>query len=352
MRQPSSLQQPALNPEPRPIRRAPREGSQRVRLAVQLVFLALCGWIGVEFLLFMRWGTSGGQAAYAPHPPGAEGFLPIGSLLALKYWAVTGRIHGFHPAGLFIFLAALGLGLLLKKAFCSWLCPVGTVSEWLWLLGRRALGRNLALPRWLDLPLRALKYLLLAFFAWAVGKMDGPALAAFLNSPYSALADVKMYLFFARISGLSLGVILVLAALSLVVQNFWCRYLCPYGALLGLLSLASPLRITRTRATCTDCQKCTRACPARIQVHQAARVASDECTACYRCVAACPVKDTLQMRAPAGQAVPGWVFGALAVGLFVAVTGLAMLSGHWRSSITGDQYLQLIPLADRMAHPR
>jgi polyferredoxin len=323
-----------------------REDSQVVRAAVQTAFLVLCAWIGIAFALFYRWGASAGRAAYVPHPAGAEGFLPISALLSFRYWLATGRIHGIHPAGLFIFIAILGIGLLLKKGFCSWMCPVGTVSEWLWKLGRKLFGRNRQLPRGLDYPLRSVKYLLLACFVWAVWTMDGPGLEGFLDSPFNALADVRMYLFFARISSLALGVILVLAGLSLVVQNAWCRYLCPYGALLGLLSLASPLRVTRTKASCIDCGLCTRACPSRIQVHRAGRVGSDECTACYRCVAACPVKDTLQVRAPGGKAVPGWMFGLLAVGLFMAVTGLAMLTGHWATSLSRQDYLQLIPQAD------
>ena len=309
--------------------------SQTARRTVQAAFLALCAWIGVEFALFLRAGGA--------HPAGAEGFLPISALLSLKHWIGTGRIHGYHPAGLFIFIAVLGLGLLLSKSFCSWLCPVGSLSEGLWLLGRRLFGRNRLPPRWADLPLRGVKYLLLGFFLWAAWRMDGPVLEGFLDSPFNALADVRMYEFFARLSGLALGVILALAALSMLVQNVWCRYLCPYGALLGLLSLASPLRITRSRDSCIDCRLCTRACPSRIQVHQAGRVASDECTACYRCVAVCPVKDTLEMRAPARRAVPGWLFGLLVAGLFAAVTGLAMLTGHWNTSLTRQDYLQLMP---------
>ena len=317
--------------------------SQTLRAGLQVTFLALCAWIGVEFALFMRWAQSGGAAPYVAHPAGAEGFLPISALLSLKYWLVTGRVHGAHPAGLFIFVAILAMGLLLSKAFCSWLCPVGTLSEALWKVGHKYFRRTLATPKWADYPLRSLKYLLLAFFVWAIWKMDGPMLEGFLDSPFNALADVKMYLFFAHISGFALGVILVLAVLSLGVQNVWCRYLCPYGALLGLLSLASPLRITRQQDTCIDCGLCTKACPSRIQVHQAGRVASDECTACYRCVEVCPVKDTLGMRAPAGKALPGWVFGALVAGLFVAVTGLAMAAGQWRTRISPQEYLQLLP---------
>lgn len=329
-----------------PKQRAGGQHSQTVRKAVQGAYLFLCAWIGVEFFLFMRWGESGGTAARVAHPAGAEGFLPIAALLSCKRLLVTGRVHGFHPAGLFIFLAVAGTGLLLKKAFCGWMCPVGTLGEGLWRLGRRLLGRNLAPPRWVDWPLRSVKYLVLAFFLGSVWHMDGPMLEAFLDSPYNAAADIRMYLFFAHLSGLALGVLLVLAGLSMLVQNAWCRYLCPYGALLGLLSLASPLRITRARATCIDCRRCTRACPSRIQVHLAGRVASDECTACYRCVQACPVRDTLAMRAPAGRAIPAWVFGLLAVGLFLGVTGLAMLCGHWRTSLTAGDYLELIPAAE------
>lgn len=312
-----------------------------LRAAVQAAFLALCAWIGVEFALFMH--------GRGTHPPGAEGFLPISALLSLKFWAATGRICELHPAGLFIFLAILALGLFLKKAFCSWLCPVGTLSEVLWRLGARLFGRNFEPPRWLDYPLRSLKYLVLLFFLWAAWKMDGPALQGFLYSPFNAAADLRMYLFFARISATALAVVLVLAALSLAVKNVWCRYLCPYGALLGLLSLASPLRITRSKATCIDCKLCTKACPSRIQVHEATRVGSDECTGCYRCVEACPVKDTLEMRAPGGKAVPRAVFAALVAGLFLAVTGLAMLTGHWRNVLTAEDYQELIRMQDRPA---
>ncbi len=320
-----------------------RADAQAFRRVVQGAFVVLCLWIGVEFFLFMRWAQSLGTEPYFPHPPGAESFLPISALMSLKLWATTGRIHPVHPAGLFILVAILAVSLLLKKAFCSWICPVGTLSEVLGRLGLRIMGRPLDVPRWLDWPLRALKYLLLGFFVWAIGTMSAPLIEVFLDGPYNRVADLRMYLFFAEMSAVGLTVIALLALLSVFIQGFWCRYLCPYGALLGSLSLLSPLRITRNAASCTDCQLCTRACPARIQVHAAARVLSDECSACYRCVAACPVKETLEMRAPMGRGIPGWLFGSLVVGLFVAITGLAMGLGHWRTSVTPAEYLQHVP---------
>jgi polyferredoxin len=65
-----------------------------------------------------------------------------------------------------------------------------------------------------------------------------------------------MLLFFTEISRTAAITLIVLAALSVVIRNFWCRYLCPYGALLGLVSWASPQRVVRD-GSCTDCKACT-----------------------------------------------------------------------------------------------
>lgn len=308
-----------------------------LRLTIQVAFAALCVWIGVEFYLFMRWGLSGGVAPFAERPPGVEGFLPISALISLKHWIATGTVNRIHPASVFILLAILLVSLVVKKAFCSFLCPVGTLSEYLWRLGQLAFRRNLRLPRWLDYPLRSLKYLLLLFFVWAILKMDTAALAAFIGSPYNKVADIKMYLFFAELSGLALKVLVVLAVLSLVIKNFWCRFLCPYGALLGIAGWLSPLKVERKASTCIDCELCTRACPSEIRVHRVGRVWSDECTSCLECVAACPVKDTLEVRARGRRVSPGTV-AVLVVGAFLAVTGLAMATGHWRNGISREEY--------------
>ena len=315
------------------------DDSQYQRSAVQYAFALLCIWIGIEFYLFMSWGASGGQESFYPRPPGVEGFLPISALISLKYWMHTGIINTIHPSGLFILLAIVGVSLVVKKAFCSWLCPVGTLSESLWMLGQKLFRRNWTVPRWLDYPLRSIKYLLLFFFVWSIVQMDVGALAGFIYSPYNRVADIKMYLFFAEISGTALWTIGLLMLLSVFVKNFWCRFLCPYGALLGIVGWFSPLKVTRTASTCIDCELCTKACPANIKVHTAGRVWSDECTSCFACVQACPVKNTLEVRARAqGRAVPFWVLGTLVAALFVAVTGIAMLSGHWQNGISQQEY--------------
>jgi polyferredoxin len=324
-----------------------KEDSQYLRSAVQFAFTLLCLWIGIEFYLFVRWGQSAGTASFHSRPPGVEGFLPISSLISLKYWLETGIINNIHPSGLFIFLAILALSLFLKKAFCSWLCPIGTLSESLWRLGQKLFSRNFRLVKWLDYPLRSLKYLLLLFFVYAIARMDVASLKMFIESPYNKVADVKMYLFFADISSFAMWTIMVLIVLSVFIQNFWCRYLCPYGALLGFTSLFSPLKITRQQSTCIDCALCTKVCPSGISVHTARRVWSDECTSCLECVAVCPVKDTLDLRVSAKtKPIPTWAFATLVVGVFVAITGLAMLTGHWQNTISKEEYARRIQNID------
>ncbi|HEX9614058.1 MAG TPA: 4Fe-4S binding protein [Bacteroidota bacterium] len=316
-----------------------KEDSQFLRSTVQLAFALLCLWIGIEFSLFTQWGVQN-AAPYIERPPGVEGFLPISALMSLVYWIQTGIINNIHPASIFILLAIIGASIALKKAFCSWLCPIGTLSESLWLLGQKLFGRNLRVSRWLDYPLRTLKYLLLFYFSYSILSMDAAALGHFIYSPYNRVADIKMYLFFAEISSFALWTILILAILSVVIKNFWCRYLCPYGALLGIVSFLSPLKITRRQSTCIDCELCTKACPASIKVHTAGRVWSDECTSCLQCVEACPVKDTLLMttRLRQSRPIPAWVFGTLVIGVFTAVTGLAMLTGNWQNGISRQEY--------------
>jgi NAD-dependent dihydropyrimidine dehydrogenase PreA subunit len=220
-------------------------------------------------------------------------------------------------------------------------------------LSQRLFRRKLRLPRLLDLPLRSLKYLLLAFFVYAVFFRMGPAAVAdFLDSPYNRVADVKMLYFFERLSPLALGVLVGLAVLSAVVPYFWCRYLCPYGALLGALSLLSPLKVTRHAPSCIDCGLCTKACPSHLPVARLARVSSDECFGCLSCVAACPVPRALRVETPAPwpRAVRPAAFVALVVGLFVFGTLVARATGHWRNTITTEEYAHRIRTIDSPAY--
>jgi len=327
--------------------------TQPLRKLVQYGFLALNVWIGILFYRFVL-QLEAGLVPTVSRPPGVEGYLPISSLISLKYWLATRDFPMIHPSGLVLFLVFIAIAFLLKKGFCSWLCPVGLVSEHLESFKRRFLPHLGTPPPWLDYILRGIKYLLLVFFIWAIIiGMDTAALGEFIHSDYNKVADIKMMQFFTEISTTALVVILVLVLLSILIPYFWCRYLCPYGALLGFLSVFSPLNVKRKAATCIDCKACTQACPALITVHKMSQVSSDECHACYKCVDACPVNDTLDLRVTmANRRVPGWAYAAVIVGFFVLATLAAQVFGYWESSVTTAEYLELMPQLDDLDHTR
>ena len=311
----------------------------------QVFWVVICVWIGWEFVRFVRFYEAGGTGTPPGRPPGAESFLPISGLLGLKDWIINGALNHIHPAATITLGLALVSSVVLKKSFCGWVCPIGFVSESVGAAGQKIHHWKGRLPKALDWPLRGIKYLLLVFFVWAIFvQMSPQALASFIGSPYNKVADIKMLKFFTEMDAQSLWIILGLVVMGFVVSGFWCRFLCPYGALAGLASFLSPFKITRTASACIDCNKCNVACPAHIPVMQLKRVRSDECNACMECVDVCPSAEALSLSLPKNYARISRLGALIAVtGIFVVGIGLAQLTGHWQNSITSEEYARRIP---------
>lgn len=328
-----------------------RDKPSKWRNWFQWGFFIWIAYLGIRFALFVRHFESGGTSSFVSRPSGVDGFLPIGGLASLKLWLFTGTFDDTHPAALVLLVTFLLMSLLAKKSFCSWLCPVGTLSEAAWKLGKRVFGRNFTMWRWLDIPLRALKYLLLAFFV-KILLVDMPAYAidSFLQSQYWSLSDVKMLRFFTSISITTIVVVSVTTVLSLFYKNFWCRYLCPYGAMLGLVSMLSPFKIRRDTNSCTDCQLCTKACPSSLTVHKSTAICNAECSGCLTCVEVCPHNSLNMSTKLERKPLPKWVFPVIVLSIYTTGVTIGIVSGHWNSSLTYDDYKYLIPLVDQIGH--
>jgi polyferredoxin len=312
----------------------------RVRVVVQGAFALLCIVLGVQFARFVG-AAQAGTLPLPTRPAGVEAFLPISGLMGALDWFYQGSLNVIHPAATVLVLVAIALALLMRKAFCSWICPVGFLSEWLAKLGRLAFGRNFRPWKWLDIPLRGIKYLLMGFFVFSVFAMGRESLTAFLTSPYNKVADVKMGLFFTQMSTVGLSIMGVLVLGSVFIQGLWCRYLCPYGALLGLFSWASPSRIRRDPATCVDCGLCDKACPSRLPVSRKLSVISPDCSGCLDCVASCPVKGALAMKVGRRTVSPVAYAAAVAM-IFLASYIGARATGIWNNQITDREYVERI----------
>lgn len=332
----------------RPLPALAEINSQSLRAWTRHLLLLCWGLVTVQYGVHI-WQLGQGETPWLMRPDVVDGFLPIAGGLGLRAWLGQGLVDPHHPAATITVLVLSLSALLLGRAFCAWFCPLGLVGEWLHGLRARLLPGEWTPPRWLDLVLRGQKFLVLCFLLFIVSiAVPSSALPGYFTSPYHQAADMKMGAFFFNlnlISGLCLGWVLLL---TVAFRQGFCRYLCPYGAWLALLGLLTPLRIRRDPARCLrsaghDCDKCSRACPSRIQVHQLIAVQSLECTSCLSCVAACPKRaDALHLGSPRRQLSPAWLLGLLCLLLLVLPLLSYGLLDIWVSQTTLEQRYWLL----------
>ncbi|NLL19998.1 MAG: 4Fe-4S binding protein [Clostridia bacterium] len=322
-----------------------------MRNGIQITLGLILLVAGYRFYLFVRHFDTLGMTPFQPRPPIVEAFLPIGALVSFKLWLTTGIYDPIHPAALSIFITVLLTAFLFRKGFCSWICPIGTISEGIHRLGALIVPQW-RLPRFLAYPLLSLKYLVLLVFVKLI-LIDMPvmALVGFMGSSYNKISDAKMLDFFLDLSPLSVKVLVILFVLSLFIKNFWCRFLCPYGALLSIVSLISPVKIRRNTDLCIDCGKCDKACSYDIKLSDKPAVVSPECTGCLDCVAACPREGSLEVLLASRKKLNPWMFGGMVVGFFLVAIGVAKLTGHWETVLTLEDYARLLPLRRMTGHP-
>ncbi|MCS6120789.1 4Fe-4S binding protein [Shewanella baltica] len=325
-----------------------REGTQHV-LALSLLLVAVQYTINTILL-------KQGITPWLMRPDVVDAFLPIAGGIELKAIVSLNLWDQTHPAAAVMLAAVLLTGLLCKRAFCGWACPLGLAGEYLYAFRKRFIKSELTPPAWLDWPLRMLKYLLLLGLCYIVIGMPAQSIPNYLEGNYHKIADLKMALFFLTPSIITLLVFALILALAAWRRQGFCRYLCPYGAILGILSFASPLKIRRDTQHCLieakgmKCDKCTRACPANIIVHTKTTVRSDECQACMRCVAACPKSAALGLGLKSGHRLGHKGLLALVlIALFILPLG-AYLAGFWHSQTPDNIRMELIQVIDRVGH--
>ncbi len=230
--------------------------------------------------------------------PGLRGWvskiLEIDPLVAIATAITTHTVY----KGLLWSLVVLVPTLFLGRFFCNWVCPYGSLHQFMgWLFRRISPKDTIQLNRYGSV--QGVKYYVLAamlvaaaFGSLQVGLLDpiclvyrsftGAVLPA-MNMPTEALfGDYKMHHGAWLIGFLLFG----LVAMNLVIPRFFCRVLCPLGALLGVLSRFAWWRIERDPVKCTDCDLCLLNCEGASDPHT--RLRMSECFVCFNCIDDCP----------------------------------------------------------------
>ena len=297
-----------------------------------------------------------GITPYLMRPDVGDAFLPIAGAIELKAIITLGIWDQNHPAAAVMLTLVILSGLLCKRAFCGWACPLGLAGEYLYRLRKRFIKPELLPPAWLDWPLRMLKYLLLAGLLYIVLGMPSASIPHYLEGNYHKIADLKMALFFITPGLITLACFAVILLLAAWRRQGFCRYICPYGALLGLTSFLSPFKIRRSTQHCLieakgmNCDKCTRACPANIKVHVQGTVRSDECQACMRCVSACPKPKALHLSTRNGIKLSARGLTIMLLLLLFMIPLIAFVGGFWVSQTPTEIRMYLIQHLGSIGH--
>lgn len=224
---------------------------------------------------------------------------PFGGVVSLYQYATTGGLlPKLHSSALILMFLGLVVALFFGPLFCGYFCPLGTWQEWIGKLGRRLLKKryNALVPPRLDKWLRQLRYAVLVVVVY----LTSTAVKLVFQDvdPFYALFNF----FTGEVAWTAIAVLIVVSLLSLFVERPWCKYLCPYGALLGLFNLIRLFPIRRREESCIHCKKCDAACPMQIKVSQGNAVHDPQCISCHKCLsgAACPVEDTVLIAAGKG----------------------------------------------------
>jgi len=271
------------------------------------------------------------------YTPDFEAYCPYGGMQAFSSFLVNNSLAcSMSTVQIAMGLALIIAVILVSKLFCSYVCPIGTFSEWLGKLGD-ALKIRYTIKGIADRALRALKYLLL--FITFYFSISSSELFCKNYDPY-----------FAIFSGFRSDVVLTYAIMAIIVmvlgaifiRLFWCKYICPLGAATNIFSniilfviitgiyllftlvfkwniswvwylavvclagflveairlkpLFFPLlKITRDADLCTDCKKCDKVCPLAINVSEQIKVLHIDCHLCGDCIEHCPEKNVLKI---------------------------------------------------------
>ena len=233
-------------------------------------------------------------------PTCLHGVCPFGGVATIGRVVAGGFFVPRTGAGnLFALAATPGASVFFGALFCGWLCPLGSVQEWVWKLGSR-LGLNgkrgaasslpdavLSAGRKAAAVLPLLRYFTLVFIVFVTYRSFN---LVFSNiDPYYALFHVWT----GTALPAAVAVLGAVLAASLFVYRPWCRFLCPFGAVQGFAGKFAPFSIRRNIDLCTDCKACDRVCLSGVKPSAALKVSDTRCNRCLECVAACPVSGAL-----------------------------------------------------------
>jgi|GEM_PF-99305 len=246
------------------------------------------------------------------------------SELKIVYQMIIGGNFNFLQAipNLIEFIAVMLLTIIMGRWFCGWLCAFGAYNDLIYSISKKIFKGKFKVNEKVDSILKYVKYVVLIFIIIVSWTMGSNILES--TSPWDAFGQItNVSTIFSR---LLIGVILLVLITigAAFIERFFCRYLCPLGAVFAIISRVGITKINKPKDDCGKCRACTMNCSMGLKLYKVNGARGGDCINCLKCTEVCPRNNAKANIL--GQDVNENLAGSVAMAAMLGIYGLTNFS--------------------------
>ncbi|PRR82806.1 FMN-binding protein [Clostridium vincentii] len=221
------------------------------------------------------------------------------------------------------FAAVMFFTILMGRFFCGWLCAFGAYNDWIYLMSSKIFKMKFKVNEKVDALLKYVKYIVLLVLLIVTVNMGSLVLEG--TSPWDVFGQITdlSNILSSLLIGFILFILITIGAFF--IERFFCRYLCPLGAVFAIISKIGIVKINKPSDKCGECRICTNNCSMGLNLYKKEKIKGGDCINCLKCIEVCPIKNTNVN--VLGEDVNATLASTVALATFVGVYGLTNLGG-------------------------